>query len=91
MGEINCGMAARSIRVIAAIRQMRFTAATGAAPVVPIAARVHNVILFGNISCEAAQAVDSALDDGDLRTRQVVALGGACQDGTLVWLAVPAT
>lgn len=69
----------------------RFTAATGAAPVVPIAARVHNVILFGNISCEAATAVDSALDDGDLRTRSVVALGGACQDGTLVWLAVPAT
>jgi prepilin-type N-terminal cleavage/methylation domain-containing protein len=72
-----------------AAAESRFTSQTGAAVASPISKRVSNVILFGNISCEAAKAIDSALDDGDLTTRQVVALGGACQDETMVWLAVP--
>lgn len=67
-----------------------FKAVTGKTASVSINSRVSTVLLFGNLPCDAAQAIDSTFDDGDLTSKQVVSLDGACDGDALVWVAVPA-
>jgi prepilin-type N-terminal cleavage/methylation domain-containing protein len=68
----------------------RFAAVKSSAPVNNVRDTVRNVILFEDVPCSVAAAVDEAFDDNALNnnTGLVASLSGACTGSASIWFVV---